>query len=88
MKRPIEKITSSNSSFMGISTAEKKLLKIMQTDTKITKRNDQEDFRSPICLPSGHPLIELIIREKHVRVICRCAYFAFYFKRAFLDSLG
>jgi hypothetical protein len=41
---------------------------LIRLKTKITRRNDEEDFKCPIVLPSEHKLVEMLIRQKHLQL--------------------
>ena len=40
---------------------------LVRLKTKIILRDDEEDFRMPVVLPSHHPLVTVLIREYHLR---------------------
>ncbi|KAG8172676.1 hypothetical protein JTE90_002518 [Oedothorax gibbosus] len=39
---------------------------LLKVKTKVTEREDTEDFKRPIVLPGKHQLVHLLIREKHL----------------------
>lgn len=39
---------------------------LVRVKTKITWRKDEENFRSPVVLPSDHELVKRLIRERHL----------------------
>ncbi|GFY26472.1 integrase catalytic domain-containing protein [Trichonephila clavipes] len=40
---------------------------LIRLKTKITRRDDAENFISPLLLPSDHPLVERLIFERHLQ---------------------
>jgi hypothetical protein len=39
---------------------------LLRVKTKVVHRQDSNDFKYPVLLPSSHPLVELMIREHHI----------------------
>ena len=42
---------------------------LFRIKTKLTERDDSEDFKYPILLPSKHRLVELLIKENHLKYL-------------------